>query len=820
MKDWSKSDLIGLILVVFGIISFLFSNSSMLSSISLLIASILLLNSVFDARCSAAGYHKVLCHYQAVLSSTESGWIAWNNDNGYVGSSKKLRSFFEIKHSSTISLSDIMSMVAPKDAENLSLHFNKLRKQGASFKLVVQTLLDNSKIEISGFRMSISGIETILLWCSNVTGSSVLLDTLEQKLNAAQLELCSTYEILEALPFPVWYRDSSLRIIYCNKAYTDYVGAGVEKVLQDNIPLVTGNLFGQGHSLAETAKKCNRTQSISHFVIVNGERRKVSMCECPTVSANFIGYACDITKEDSLASGIDRIITANFEVLENLSTAIVIFGENTKVIFFNGAYQRLMKLEPGWLHSKPTFGEVLDELRSNRQLSEQADYQAFKKSQLALFTSITAPTQELIHLPSGKTLRLMMAPYPLGGLLFVYEDVTDSLILQRKNNTLISVQKETINNLYEGVTVFGSDNRLKILNKSLQKIWNIADEETENFYKGIHISELLDRIKNDLDYGQEWESFREYAVSNLTDRISKTGKLLKKDGSVILFSYSPLPDGAHLHSFIDITDTFNVEKAMMEKNQALKTAQQLRFEFVSGISLELNEPLNVLIGFSELLLHQYFGALNDKQSEYCRHILDAANQLNNLINNLLEMTSIDIDSPDLNLSVFSMGELINEVIDSLAGRIKEKNIDIAKYYPDRLPRFSGDRVRIKQSLYSMLSNSIQFALPNGKIDVKLAVSEGNLKIIIKDNGIGFAQNEDKKPFKRLKKKTNFPNMENEGVSMPFVKSLIEQHGGTLKINSDIEEGTNIICTLPMKTMEAQTQINQQDELLEEKKMSA
>ena len=266
---------------------------------------------------------------------------------------------------------------------------------------------------------------------------------------------------------------------------------------------------------------------------------------------------------------LDRVIKANYDVLDNLSTAIAIFGDNTRLIFFNSAYQKLMKLETVWLHAKPTYAEVLDECRNNRQMAEYADFQAFKKTELAMFTSVTSPVQELIHLPNGKTLRRLTAPYPLGGLLFVFEDVTDSLALQRKNNTLLAVQKETIDHLQEGIVVYGSNNRVKIFNNSVLKIWNVEDKTVDEI-KGMHISDLLEHLREKIDYGENWQEFKENAISSLTDRTPKTGRLMSKDDSVVLFSYIPLPDGAHMLSFIDITDTCTVEKAMMEKNIALK----------------------------------------------------------------------------------------------------------------------------------------------------------------------------------------------------------------------------------------------------------
>ncbi|MDR2067414.1 MAG: PAS-domain containing protein [Holosporaceae bacterium] len=800
MKTWSKTDLIGLLLVMFGIICLIFSNSTLLTIVTLLLASVALLHGIYEARYELIKYRDVLCHYQAVLSSASNGWIAWNKHNEYVGSSKKFRAFLGISHSSSIFISDVLGTLDAKDAEDLSFHFNRLKKVGTSFKITVKTLADCNKIEISGSRLLINGIETTLLWCANITNSSSLVASLEQKLSEATTKVNWFSEILDMLPIFVWRRNKKLEIAYCNKVYADALDTNVEKILLDNIPLVPGNLFGQGHSLAENAKKCNRNQSIAQFVIINGVRKKLSIHECIASNENLIGFALDVTAEENLAANLDRVTTANCEVLESLSTAIAIFNENTKLIFFNSAYQRLLKLEAGWLHAKPTYAEILDESRNNRRLPEHADFQAFKKSQLALFTSVTSPFQEMMHLPNGKTLRLVIAPYSMGGLSFMYEDVTDSLALQRKNNTLLAVQKETLDNLYEGIVVFGSDNRLKIINNATMKIWELDKNRSPLEFRGIHLSELLEAIKDSLDYGADWQAFLENTISNLTDRIAKTGRLLKNDNSVILFSYIPLPDGAHMHSFIDITDTCVVENAIMEKNQALKAAQKLRFEFVSGISTELKEPLNVLIGFAELLMHQYFGTLNEKQTEYCRCILDASNQLHQLINNLLEMVSIDIDSTNLKFSVFSPEKALDEVISSLEKRAKSKNIDVIRNYNANNVELMGDKTRIKQALFNILINAIQFTPPNGRIDVIATTDDSKIKIIIKDQSIGRSKNEKKKIFKRTGNRISFLGADSDSVSMPLVRTLIELHGGTLNISSEVE-GTSVICSLPIKKSE-------------------
>jgi nitrogen-specific signal transduction histidine kinase len=362
------------------------------------------------------------------------------------------------------------------------------------------------------------------------------------------------------------------------------------------------------------------------------------------------------------------------------------------------------------------------------------------------------------------------------------------------------VQKETINHLHEGVIVYGSDNRLKIVNNSVMKIWNVKDKIMAEM-KGMHLSEMLDYVKEKITYGSDWGEFRENTISNFTDRIAKTGQIVRKDDTVVLFSYIPLPDGAHMLSFIDITDTCVVEKAIMEKNMALKEAHKLRYEFISGISTELKDPINSLIGFTELLLLQYYGVLNEKQQEYCKYILDSSNQLHQLINNLLEMVLVDIDSSTLELSKFEIGEAINEVISRVEKRAKEKNINITTLFESSRIEFNGDRKRIKQFLFNVLINAIQATPINGNVEVRTLSDSANIKIIIKDEGVVSKTNKKagvRSTIFRGSAKTYIHRaMESNAASMSLVRSLIELHGGTLSISSDANGGTYVICALPI-----------------------
>lgn len=813
MKTWSGTDLAGFVLSLFGILCVLFSNSPWLTNFAFIFASLSFMHSVYRARYSNVQYREMLCHYQAVLSVAEEGWIAWNDENEYIGSSKKFRELISIKKNSPIHIVDIVDNLQSDSSDAFTIYLTKLLKNNEEFSFIAQTK-NNRNVELQGAKRSISKIESTVLWCRDVTEISKEFEKIKTIADDASSSSDRVTEILNTLPIPVWRRNQDLRIVYCNKFYANMLGKTVENVVAGNIPLVPGSLFGQGHSLAENAKKCNKSQSVVQHIIVGGTRKQFSIHEC-VKSDGLIGYALDVTSSEKLASQLDKLITSNCEVLNGISSAIAIYDSNMKLAFFNNSFQYMMKLENGWLHSKPTFSEILDELRSNRRLPEVADFQAFKKEQLALFTSVVEPVQNMLHLPNGKSLRQMIAPYTAGGLVFIYEDVTNSLLLQQKNNTLLAVQKETIDHLYEGVIVCGSDNRIKIMNKSLADIWGLDLEHLD--VKEMHLSDLLNNIKEQLDFDGEWTKFREYAISNLTDRIPKTGRLTKKNGHIILFSYVPLPDGAHMHSMVDITDTCTVENAILEKNQALHAAHKLEMEFITGVSTEIKSPLSVLVEASDLLLHEYYGQLNSKQRNFCKYIFDAANQLHQLINNTIDMVAVDKSPAKLIFDNFSITEAIDEVLLNLHNRMQEKNIEIIKSYDEDMPDFYGNKVRMKQVLFNIVLNAIQYSPDGGIIEIIVRSNDDEMKILVKDTGFrhGGQKSGKRRIFTRISKDEIMrPVASEQNISMPLVRSLVAKHGGRIKIVSDVK-GTSVLCIFPKRSKEENKSDNVENKINED-----
>src|SRR5262249_3340550 len=130
-----------------------------------------------------------------------------------------------------------------------------------------------------------------------------------------------------------------------------------------------------------------------------------------------------------------------------------------------------------------------------------------------------------------------------------------------------------------------------------------------------------------------WRNLRE-AVTAIDNREPLRARIERRDGMMIDCMTVPLPDGATLVTFQDVTDAFNVERALREKNEALETADEIKIEFVHHVSYELRSPLTNIIGFAHLLSDDTFGPLTDKQHEYLSYITASTNSLLAIINNI------------------------------------------------------------------------------------------------------------------------------------------------------------------------------------------
>ncbi len=674
------------------------------------------------------------------------------------------------------------ALAAPDDRPILDTALRVLRGSGTAFDLRFRLAGDGRTVRALGRRADTRPRADVVVLVDDNTLAATLAKTTRSQ---EQLQA-----LLDSLPVPVWLRNPDLSLALCNAAFGRAADATPAEAVERNAEIASS-----ARSLAERARDLRVAQSESQHVVVGGHRRLFDFVEQPLDDGGMAGHALDMTSLENTQSELARHIAAHAEVLENLNTGIVIYGPDVRVKFFNNAFVDLFNLEPDFLNSEPTMAEVLEAQRERRRTEEVPNFPAYKRERLKQLMGLIAPLEELLHLPNGSTLRSLAAPHPFGGVLITYEDVTDRLALERSYNTLIEVQRETLDNLYEGIAVYGSDGRLKLSNPAFARMWGLQPEDLAG---EPHVSVIVERTRAFFDPGQDWPSLKERLVGQVADREAHHGRLERPDGSVLDSVSVPLPDGGCLITYVDVTDSTRVERALRERNAALETADRLKSEFIANVSYELRTPLNAIIGFAEILNLQYFGTLNERQVEYSRGIVEASQRLLSLINDILDIATIEAGHMQLDLAPVDLRALFGALQVLTGERARNCELGLELSCAPNVGMVVADERRLKQAIYNLISNAIKFTPPGGRITVTATRGEDEVAVQVVDTGIGISPEDQPRVFEKFAQTSGAQRHGGAGVGMALVKSLIELHGGSVALDSTPGQGTTVTCRIPVK----------------------
>lgn len=600
--------------------------------------------------------------------------------------------------------------------------------------------------------------------------------------------------IINSSPHLVWMRDEHLKIVYCNLAFSEVAEETTEAV----VALGDLELFKGHKQFAQKVWDSGVEAVERRHVVVGGERRLYVIREVPLKREGMMaGYGTQITELEEAQEEIQQHMSGMRDLLESSTSAMAIYGKDQRLKFYNFAFVALWKFDELFLDTEPTYGEILENLRERRKLPEQANFKAFKTQQQKLFTTLIEPEEEFFYLPDGKTLRVIAIPHALGGILFAYEDVTDRLALERSYNTLIAVQRETLDNLHEGIVVFNENGRLSLCNPTFHKLWQLSADFTAN---EPPLRNVLDQCRG-LFVTDDWEQFASNLMARFQARQFFALRFERSDGTVVDCTCVPLPDGATLLSFVDVTASTLVERSLRERTEALEAADKLKTEFLANMSYELRSPLTSISGFAEMLQKQYVGPLNDIQKDYITGIHQSAHQLAGLISDIIDLSTVEAGYIKLEITEFDIRDAIDNVIALLSERVKLQDVSITVVVDADIKTIEADETRMKQILGNLISNAVKTTKSKGHVTVEVGYAKqadgarGPVKITVRDDGPGIDAERQAQlfdPFFRgaLKKGAD------AALGLSLVKRFVELHGGEVQVQSEVGAGTAISCTFP------------------------
>ncbi|KQS55161.1 histidine kinase [Brevundimonas sp. Leaf363] len=593
--------------------------------------------------------------------------------------------------------------------------------------------------------------------------------------------------LADVSPSPAWVVDAAGRLVWANRAWlTEMRVETLEEARKAALSFDRG-----ADALIAEARRLNGRQEGFRWVSGGGRRKAwlVIAEPAPGAAGAVLAFAIDMTEAEETRDTLRRHVEAHDETLNHLADAVVIFGPSKRLAFHNRAFQTLFDLEPAWLDDRPTHAELLDRLRQTRQLPEVVDYSGWRARELDFYGASEAAPDDSWSLPDGRTLRVVRQPHPLGGVLLLFSDITDELRLRSRFNAQIQVQRATLDKLNDAVAVFGSDGRLRLHNEAFESFWALSGERLTAAGDFDRIAELCKAVLPDPAL---WLSLKaRVADPDPESRVPISGEGRTADGRVAAWQTRPLPDGATLVAFSDVTARRELEQALAAKAAALDESQALKREFVGSVSYELRTPLTTIVGYSELL--ETLGDLPERSRQHAGAIRVAASQLAASIDDVLDMAQIDAGEMELTLGDVRIRDILDEAAERVRPRIVGRGAVLTVSCPTGLPTIRADERRLVQAIDHLLDNAARAVSDDGAVTLSAeAGAGGEVRIRIEDTGRGIPYHLQAHVFDRfVKRERGGP-----GVGLALVKALVELHGGWAEVQSEPGKGAAFILHVP------------------------
>ncbi|MEO5807701.1 PAS-domain containing protein [Devosia sp.] len=731
-----------------------------------------------------AGLRALVDEYEALLSGTREVTVLWTEN---ADAPKFLGQVSAVLPAGRRpeSLLNFNSWLTDAGATQLAQLVEGLRVHGRSFNASL-TALDGRLMRANGWVLG--GGAAIRLRPAFL--QTDVAPTIEA--SAASTDLASVRAILAVLTKPAFARDARGRLMFANVAYLQLAKA-LGKSGSETAPpeLLDGPLLKQHLASCKTATEPTHTDvswpGQGSFELVEF-----------AIGGGMAGYFrpeqdADSNQNDIGLSHISGIIDA-------LATPIAIFNANRELLQFNRAYAALWNLDPKFLVLGLDERAILDKLRTEGMLPAQVDYQTWRAQHLTSYTLKVPRENPPWHLPDGRSIKVISAPAgPRGGVIYVFDDITERLKLESTNKALSNVQRESLNALSEAVAVFGTNGRLTLSNPRLSSLWKLP---TNTLGQNPHIDQIAEACGRAMpdDGATIWRDLKRGIIDLNPTRSDTTGRINRADGRLLDYAITRLPDGQTMMTFLDVTESANYSRVLKERNDALVAADVLKDAFVENVSYELRSPLTNIIGFADLLAHDEVGTLNERQRAYTDYIRASSVTLGVLIDNILDLASVDAGIAELRPELQVIDNLVEKARAGLSATFPEisgeKPINLVVDIQDRLPPFIADGTRIVQILYNLLSNAARFSPPGGEIRLSVSSRAERMLFVIEDEGPGLTDEMKTAILTRIDAPAGGGRQRGAGLGLAIVKTFVNLHGGIITAEKREPRGSRITVNLP------------------------
>lgn len=689
------------------------------------------------------------------------------------------------------------SGIAPDDLEALKADIAAARVSAARISRKVHAHGSGRVFEVRGGPAPPpEPAGTLLLWFFDTSAGEEEREKTALRLRQTEGALNSLTQLIEAAPFPMWYRGPDLKLGLVNSAFVQAVeGKDAADVIERCAELVDGEGENSAIASARKAVETGRIQSRMQPAILRGERRMLRIVNVPLSTGAVAGFAVDVQDLEDARVELARYIESQRELADRMTAGTAQFDADRALSFFNRPFAVMTQLDPEWLAEKPEFDRVIDRVRENQRLPETRDFPAWKEERRGWFTSAEEVIEEEWMLPNGDHIRVVAQPLPDGGLRLFLEDRTEQLRLASARDTLLRVRTATFDNLFEAISVFASDGRLYLWNRQFREDWELDEDWLAQHPR---VDELVPAMARKLVNPTAAAQIREMVRHTTNERQSSSGRITMTDGRHFQFAAVPLPDGNALFTMVDVTDSSRIEAALRERATALEEADRVKTDFVANVSYELRTPLTSIGGFAEMLAAGYAGDLSPTATDYVGAITESVERLSKLINDVLDLTTGDTRGVALERERVDIAGLCRAAVDTARARAAEKAQKVQSDIAPSTGFVFGDARRLRESVEHVLQNAVAYSDKKGKIQLTAEGDDKQVVIRISDNGSGIAKQDIPRVFNRFDRVVE-AGVRGEaalGLGLPLTRQFIEAHGGSVELESKKGKGTTVTLAIP------------------------